>query len=184
MAGDAEKKLLIRNKRSMKFLRAFTVTCALTYCVFRYLVHNKTSRFTWNVHAFVALVAMVSSSRALIKHGRPRYAADGALIHAGEDLRQEGLTQYLWDAVYVLGFSFVVVGVSGRDYLWVCAYALPLYGGFVLYQKFMKVRNMIGGGNGSNGNEGEARESKAERRLRERREKRQRELGSKGQKRF
>lgn len=55
--------------------------------------------------------------------GRPSYIPTGDLRSPGEDMEAKGVTEYLWDIVYVTWGVLGLVGIAGEWawWLWVSA---------------------------------------------------------------
>jgi SRP-independent targeting protein 2 len=62
--------------------------------------------------------------------GRPKYDASGALKTSGEDLAAAGLTEYMWDVVWVTWASAVLVILFG-NWGWFLWLAVPAYGAYL-----------------------------------------------------
>lgn len=85
--------------------------------------------------------------------GRPKYNPTGALRTSGEDLSAAGLTEYMFDVIWVTWACLVAVLIFGNKawFLWVVIPAFGLYKGYGL---FGAARGMMGGANlGSQGAE-------------------------------
>ncbi|KAF8251349.1 hypothetical protein K440DRAFT_653172 [Wilcoxina mikolae CBS 423.85] len=68
----------------------------------------------------------------LDKLGRPRYHASGELRSPGEDLAAAGVTEYLWDIVYVTWIVLGLVGVLG-EWAWWAGLIVPAYAAFLAW---------------------------------------------------
>lgn len=81
------------------------------------------------------------------KNSRPRYAPNGDLARAGDDLSQPGVMEYLWDVVYVTWGCLVVVSIFGEKgwWLWV---TIPAYAVYAAAGMANKMRQGFGGGSG------------------------------------
>lgn len=71
---------------------------------------------------------ILSSPSAIIEYylerlGRPSYTVAGDLRSPGEDMEAKGVTEYLWDIIYVTWGVLGLVGVAGEWawWLWVSA---------------------------------------------------------------
>lgn len=80
----------------------------------------------------------------LDKLGRPVYSkassssSPGELLRPGEDLAAAGVTEYLWDVVYVTWIVLGLVGIAG-EWAWWVGLIVPLYGAYLawgLYKGF------------------------------------------------
>lgn len=88
----------------------------------------------------------------LERSGRPRYDASkgGSLVASGEDLAAEGLTEYMFDVVWVTWACAACVLLFG-DKAWFLWLVVPAYGGWKGYGLFGAARGMMGGGAGGAG---------------------------------
>ncbi|KAL8414861.1 hypothetical protein RB594_005897 [Gaeumannomyces avenae] len=77
----------------------------------------------------------------LERAGRPKFEASGALKSAGEDLASPGLTEYMFDVVWVTWATLVLVALFGNSlfFFWLIIPAFGAYKGFSL---FGAARNM------------------------------------------
>lgn len=65
--------------------------------------------------------------------GRPKFdAATGALKSSGEDLAAAGLTEYMFDVVWVTWASVISVILFG-NWGWILFAAVPTYGAYMAY---------------------------------------------------
>ncbi|KAK9326145.1 hypothetical protein V1517DRAFT_311906 [Lipomyces orientalis] len=70
--------------------------------------------------------------------GRPKYSPqNGSLISAGEDLSQVGLTEWLWDIVYVTWGCDILGFIIGRTWVWLIYLVIPTYGSYMAYTSFI-----------------------------------------------
>lgn len=76
--------------------------------------------------------------------GRPKFdPATGALRSSGEDLAASGLTEYMWDVVWVTWACQVLVMLFG-NWFWLLWVVVPAYGAFKGYGLFGQARQMAG----------------------------------------
>lgn len=81
----------------------------------------------------------------LEKSGRPKYdATTKALKSSGEDLAAQGLTEYLFDVVWVTWFSLISVMIFG-NWGWIVWAVVPAYGAYKGYGLLGMARGMMGG---------------------------------------
>lgn len=117
MARQAEKQLAKTNLAKIALLRNLSIGVNTLFVLVRLVwCYRSTSKKTWFMYIITNIVAsMVHSQLAMM--GSPKYAADGSLKSAGEDLGQAGLTEYLTDLVYVTWIIYVLVALI-TDYAW------------------------------------------------------------------
>ncbi|CAN8096527.1 unnamed protein product [Discula destructiva] len=90
----------------------------------------------------------------LEKAGRPKYdAATGALKSAGEDLAASGLTEYMWDVVWITWACQVLVMLFG-NWLWLLWTVVPAYGAYKGYG-LLGMAKQLSGMQGMQGAEGQ-----------------------------
>lgn len=81
----------------------------------------------------------------LERTGRPSYTADGkTLIKSGEDLAAPGLTEYMFDVIWVTWACLIAALVFGNKgwFIWL---VVPIYGAYTAWGLFGKARGMMGG---------------------------------------
>ena len=86
----------------------------------------------------------------LEKIGKPRYARDGELKRAGEDLEAKGLTEYLWDVLYWSWGCTALAALFGDRAWWMWA-TIPLYSAWLAYTTFGGMRQSMAGLAGQTG---------------------------------
>lgn len=117
MARQAEKSLVKSNAAKIDFLRKAALGINALFILVRLVwCYNSTSRKTWFLYIMTNIVAGMIQVN-LEKLGRPRYAADGSLKSAGEDLGQAGVTEYLTDIIYMTWIIYFCVALI-TDYAW------------------------------------------------------------------
>lgn len=81
---------------------------------------------------------------ALERSGRPKFdPATGALKSSGEDLAASGLTEYMWDVVWVTWACQVLVMLFG-NWFWLLWAVVPAYGAYKGYGLFGQAKQMAG----------------------------------------
>ncbi|KAI1330457.1 hypothetical protein F5Y16DRAFT_363231 [Xylariaceae sp. FL0255] len=76
--------------------------------------------------------------------GRPKYDSNNALKTAGEDLAAPGLTEYMFDVIWVTWASVVMVILFG-NWGWILWTVVPAYGAFKGFGLMSAARGMAGG---------------------------------------
>jgi hypothetical protein len=82
----------------------------------------------------------------LERTGRPSYV-NGSLKSAGEDLAAEGLTEYMFDVIWVTWGCLVAVILFG-NWGWLLWAVVPAYGAFKGYNLLGLARGMMSGAQG------------------------------------
>ncbi|KZZ89711.1 DUF788 domain-containing protein [Moelleriella libera RCEF 2490] len=89
------------------------------------------SHFLWRPRSLVTYGLFVTPSficqYVLELSGRPKYDATGTLKTAGEDLSAAGLTEYLFDVIWVTWASIISVILFG-NWAWLLWAVVPAYG--------------------------------------------------------
>lgn len=117
MARQAEKQLARTNLAKIALLRNLSIGVNTLFVLVRLVwCYRSTSKKTWFMYIITNIVASMVHSQ-LATMGSPKYAADGSLKSAGEDLGQAGLTEYLTDLVYVTWIIYALVALI-TDYAW------------------------------------------------------------------
>lgn len=75
--------------------------------------------------------------------GRPKYLPDGKLRTSGEDLAAVGLTEYMFDVVWVTWASLVAVVIFG-NWGWLLWAVVPVFGLWKGWGLFGAARGMMG----------------------------------------
>lgn len=94
------------------------------------------SHFLWRPRSLVLYAALSAPSLiceyVLERSGRPKYEAGGskALKNAGEDMAAAGLTEYMFDVVWVTWAATVLAALFGNAGWWLWA-VVPAYGAYM-----------------------------------------------------
>lgn len=81
---------------------------------------------------------------ALEKAGRPKFdPATGALKASGEDLSAKGLTEYMWDVVWVTWGCQILVMLLG-NWFWLLWTIVPAYGAYQGYGLLGQAKQLAG----------------------------------------
>lgn len=162
MANAAAKKQAVSNVQALKTLHAISAVVNSLFIVSYFVLHRPNSI---KPYIFLSLPAFFLEYQ-LERIGRPRYDTKGSLISSGDDLSQEGLTEWFHDIIYVTWGCVVVVILTGSNKAWYFYSSIP---GYVVY----KVYTMFFSGNGGARSKGESEE--------ETKSKRQEKLEKRGQ---
>ncbi|KAF7559977.1 hypothetical protein G7046_g4179 [Stylonectria norvegica] len=145
MAQKAKKDLAKHNTASLNSLHLGSLIVNLLFLLAHFFFR---SRSLWlyiplSVPAFICEYVLEVS-------GRPKYdATTKALKRSGEDLAAQGLTEYMFDVVWVTWASAILVILFGNGgwFLWL---TLPAYGAYLgsglLGMGKQKMAEMQGGG--------------------------------------
>lgn len=140
MARQAEKQLANTNAVKIQNMRKAAIAVNVLFILIRLVwYYGTTSKKTWFMY-IVTNIAATLIQLQLENIGMPRFAEDGQLISAGEDLGQKGLTEYLFDIVYMTWIVYTLVAVI-TDYAWLMYLAIPVY---ATVKAWPLVRGMLG----------------------------------------
>ena len=123
MAQKAKKDLAKANTSALNNLHITSLAINLIFLLSHFLFRSR-SLFTYfliSAPAFICEYVLESS-------GRPKYdAATKTLKNAGEDMAAQGLTEYMFDVIWVTWASDILVVLFGSWGWWLWA-AVPAYG--------------------------------------------------------
>src|SRR4051812_40802615 len=112
MAQKAKKDRAKANSVALNNLHIGSLASNAVFLLF-WLVFR--SRSLW-LYGILSLPSFICEA-VLETTGRPKYEANGALRTAGEDMANQGLTEYMFDIVWVTWASQILVIALG-NYAW------------------------------------------------------------------
>lgn len=140
MAQKARKDRAKSNAEALKNLHIGTLIVN-TLFVLSNLVFKRRSLLLYVVLSIPSFVCEF----VLENTGRPRYdASTKALKTSGEDLNASGLTEYMFDVIWVTWASVFFVIFFG-NWAWLVWCIVPAYGAFKGYSLFGAARGMAAG---------------------------------------
>ncbi|KAF4123108.1 Protein of unknown function (DUF788) [Geosmithia morbida] len=123
MAQKAKKDLAKSNTASLNSLHIGTATVHAIFLAFNFLIRSRSLL----AYALLSAPSLICEY-VLERSGRPRYdPSTKALRSSGEDLHAQGLTEYMFDVVWVTWASLVLVVLFG-NWGWLLWTVLPAYG--------------------------------------------------------
>lgn len=141
MAQKARKDRAKSNAEALKNLHLGTLIVN-TLFVLSNLLFKRRSLWLYvllSVPAFICEYILEST-------GRPKYdPSTNALKNAGEDLNAPGLTEYMWDIIWVTWASVVAVILFGNG-AWILWGAVPVFAVIKGWGLLSAARSMAGGG--------------------------------------
>ena len=145
MAGKARKDLAKANTSALSTLHLSSLILNGAFIVFSLIFQSRSllTYFILSIPAFICQYVLESS-------GRPKYTtANGksTLKSSGEDLAAAGLTEYLFDVVWVTWGCLLVVLALGDKGWWVYA-IVPIFSLWKGWGLIGAARGMMGGGGG------------------------------------
>lgn len=140
MAQKAKKDRAKANVATLNNLHIGTLTINGVFILFN-LIFKRRSLVAYLILSIPAFVA----EYILETTGRPKFdATTKALRTAGEDLAAPGLTEYMFDIIWVTWFCLVSVILFG-NWGWLVWAVVPVYGGYKGYGLLGMARGMMGG---------------------------------------
>jgi SRP-independent targeting protein 2/TMEM208 len=128
MAQKAKKDRAKSNAVALNNLHIGSAVVNVVFILFRYIFKSR-SLTLYIMLSIPALICEIVLERA----GRPVYDRDTkALRTAGEDMAAPGLTEYMFDIVWVTWASVAVVLLFG-NWGWLLWLAVPAYGAYQGY---------------------------------------------------
>jgi len=141
MAQKAKKAVAKANITTLNNLHIGTLTANALFLLFN-LLFRRRSLIAYTLFSIPCIVAEF----ALEKTGRPKFdAATKALKTSGEDLAAPGLTEYMFDVIWITWASLISVMLFG-NWGWILWSVLPVYGAYKGYGLFGMAKGMMGGG--------------------------------------
>jgi hypothetical protein len=128
MAGAAEKKQAQRNLETLSSVHKLSAIVNAITLLSLFLLGRPSSGKKWY---FIFSIPAFACQYIAEKIGRPRYNinADGykVLVRAGDDLQQAGLTEYMFDIIYLTLLIDILTVVFGTMKVWYLLLVVPAY---------------------------------------------------------
>lgn len=122
-----------QNAAAVRRLLIGSLSTGLLHVVLKVLWPGKRAVGTWD-WALFGTTALVEQLLGLVLLRMAR---------AGDDLAQPGLTQVMWDSIYLVWFVHVTTALISRK-CWIFLFILPCYVAFIVYRKLL-VPFVLGG---------------------------------------
>ena len=140
MAQKAKKDRAKSNISSLNNLHIGTLTVNVLFILFN-LLFKRRSLLAYTLFSIPCLVA----EYILETTGRPKFDPNTkALKSSGEDLAAPGLTESMFDIIWVTWLSLVCVMLFGH-WGWIVYSVVPIYGAYKGYGLLGMARGMMGG---------------------------------------
>ncbi|PHH62929.1 hypothetical protein CDD81_6562 [Ophiocordyceps australis] len=124
MAQKAKKDQAKNNAAALSRLHLTSLALNLVFLLFRFALAPSRSLVAYVVLSIPAFACQYALEAA----GRPRFdAASGALRTAGQDLAAPGLTEYMFDVIWVTWGCLFAVIFAG-NWAWLLWAVIPAYG--------------------------------------------------------
>ncbi|KAK9448945.1 uncharacterized protein V1518DRAFT_416769 [Limtongia smithiae] len=132
MANASTKKTAANNVIALKGLHTYSLVVNAIY-VLAWLFIRRPPTLTPYI---ICNLPAWGIEYQLEKLGRPKYAENGALLSAGEDLAMKGLTEYMWDVVYITWACDCLAMVTGSSAAFLLYLTIPAYAIYGAYSTF------------------------------------------------
>ncbi len=140
MAQKAKKDRAKANAAALSTLHIGTLAVNGLFLLFSLLIKRRAL-----LPYFILSIPCLVAEFILERTGRPKYdATTKALKSAGEDLAAAGLTEYMFDIIWITWLSLVLVIMFG-NWGWIIYSVVPLYGVYKGYGLLGMARGMMGG---------------------------------------
>ncbi|TPX12089.1 uncharacterized protein E0L32_007204 [Thyridium curvatum] len=137
MAQKAKKDRAKSNVAALNNLHLGSLVVNGFFLLFHFLFKRR-SLLIFAVMSLPSLLCQLTLERS----GRPSYdAATGALRSSGEDLSAAGLTEYMFDVIWVTWITVVLVTLFGNK-LWLVWAIVPAYGAYKGFNLLGATRQM------------------------------------------
>ncbi|KAI0269203.1 hypothetical protein BC834DRAFT_865274 [Gloeopeniophorella convolvens] len=172
MANASAKKTASQNEAAIKNLLYGHLLSNILSLLVRVLFRWQSSRHSKKAIIFYVLSLALSQLlyRYLTKMGTPRRDATGNLVSPGDDLNQPGLTEWIFDILYISWFAQVGSALLGEWFWWVYL-VIPAFIFYKLWNSL--ISPMVLGRSSSSGVEDEPKQetlSKRQEKLKKRNE--------------
>jgi SRP-independent targeting protein 2/TMEM208 len=140
MAQKAKKDRAKANISTLNNLHIGTLTINVLFILFNLLFKRRSllAYLILSIPCFVAEYILETT-------GRPKFdPSTKALKSSGEDLAAPGLTEYMFDIIWVTWFCLISVMLFG-NWGWLAWAVVPIYGGYKGYGLLGMARGMMGG---------------------------------------
>jgi hypothetical protein len=140
MAQKAKKDRAKNNASTLNNLHIGTLSVNTIFLLFCLLIKRRSllAYLLFSIPCFVAEYVLEST-------GRPKYdPTTKALKSSGEDLAAAGLTEYMFDIIWVTWFCLISVIVIG-NWGWIIWAVVPVYAAYKGYGLLGMARGMMGG---------------------------------------
>lgn len=122
MASSSLKKIASKNLQTLKELHTASLLINLLV-LFLSFIFGRPQRY-WVFLLFSAPAFLCEYS--LERNGRPKF--DGkTLVKSGDDLKGQGLYEYMFDCIYITWFCDVLMMVTGSNKVWLILGIIPTF---------------------------------------------------------
>ncbi|ODV87689.1 hypothetical protein CANARDRAFT_192786 [[Candida] arabinofermentans NRRL YB-2248] len=143
MAGASDKKQATANVKILKEIHTISLAINLITIIGIFIFHRPSTKkyyFIWSIPSILC-------QYILEKSGRPKYETNlqgyQILLKSGENLQQSGLTEYMFDVIYLTLICDLLMIILGSNKVWLLLLVIPGFAIFKLKWLFSMVLNMI-----------------------------------------
>ncbi|WFC97433.1 hypothetical protein MYAM1_000146 [Malassezia yamatoensis] len=123
MAKGAQKRIAASNNSAVRTLQYGFLLSNTIHLLLNFWVWRSPATYRWQ---FIALYVVSEAIAGFIAWQLT------CMAHAGDDLRQSGLTAYMFDVVYITWFVHIATALVSRRFWWTYA-VIPMYASYLLY---------------------------------------------------
>jgi hypothetical protein len=141
MAGQSAKKQVASNNKILKEIHLVSGISFVVFAVCNFLLHRPSNWKPFVIFSIPAALCLYT----LEKTGRPLVDSTGKIIRTGQDLAQEGLTEYLFDIIYLTVLFNLLSLLFNTTKIWWLYLVIPGFAAYKLYGLVNAGRQMFGG---------------------------------------
>jgi hypothetical protein len=113
-ANAAQKRLAASNVKTLLTHRYAALTINLLFILLRLFLRRKSTTYTLYIMYFLSASLAVWLQLQLEFVGRPKFDVRGGVVDPGSDLAQKGMTEYMFDVLYLTwGIQVLVATTTG-----------------------------------------------------------------------
>lgn len=137
MAGAADKKQAQRNVETLSSVHKLSIIINVVSVLCLFVLKRPSSKKYYLIYSIPAFFCEYT----IEKIGRPKFDhnVDGykILVKPGDDLQQSGLTEYMFDIIYLTLLIDLLMCITGSNKVWWISLAVPAFA-------FWKLRGILG----------------------------------------
>lgn len=133
MAGAADKKQAQRNIESLSSVHKLSLIINLISIICIFIIKRPLSG---KICFILFSIPSIFCEYTIEKIGRPKYTKNGdgytILLKSGEDLQQSGLTEYMFDIIYLTLLIDLLMCIFGSMKVWWILLIIPIFAAWKL----------------------------------------------------
>lgn len=131
MASQSSKKTAQSNAKTLKEAHIISLVINVLAILAVFVLHRPASKLPYVILSLPALFCQYT----LEQSGRPTYSKDKVtgnlkLIRSGDDIKGEGLFEYMFDCLYITWFIDILMILLGTNHVWWIYLVIPAYFGY------------------------------------------------------